>query len=233
MKNRYQLIILLAVLIYGCGDSRVSKEIEALKSKSAEERASAALHLAEIAERSQSAVPTLISLLDDPDATVRDATVKALGTIKAEGKVRDKVVNALDNIVEDTEPDVQISVLLALHSLGAKKEHLAASVKLLESKDRKIRFAAIMQIIELSPSAESAIPALIRALNDDDEGVRLHAVYALGSYKEKAAAALPALEQIAEQEEESPSGGGTGREVSLRQQVQSALKKIRGATHDH
>ena len=151
-------VSILSVLLAGCGDKNVEKEVQALKSESPEERASAALHLGKMGDKATKAAPELVKLLEDPEPKVRAAAAVALGGMKVQDE---KVVAALVVATEESPPEVQTSAMMSLQALEADSDLVQVSIRMLNSASAEVRLNATLRLIELKKKAEPAIPALM------------------------------------------------------------------------
>jgi HEAT repeat protein len=150
----------------------------------------------ELVKLKKSAVPVLISVLNDPDPHIRRNAVRTLG------KIRDpKSFSRIAGVVEDGELDVRISAIEALGEMRDPRS-IPLLVGLLENDYPQVRMEAAWALDRIGwiPDDDSrrvvfliakeqwnevlklgrfAIPFLIRALEEDHSGVRTGAVETL------------------------------------------------------
>lgn len=120
---------------------------------------------------SESAIPILLAVLEDPVPDVRWSTVKALGQIGSEA-----VIPGLLKALEDPNLDVRWSAAEALGRIGNEMA-IPRLLKALEhpvSYDRESAAEALGKI-----GSETAIPSLLTALEDSVPKVRILAAKAL------------------------------------------------------
>ncbi|MDF0673948.1 MAG: HEAT repeat domain-containing protein [Nitrospira sp.] len=154
------------------------------------------------------AVAPLVSLLRDPDRSVRDAAIEALRSIGA------PAVETVGTCL--TEPDLSIQESAsAILAAIADERVLAPLIKALHSGDWIVRMQAAKALgrvrnadaveplipllqdkvkavreeaaLALAAIGDAAIPSLLKALRHEDWLVRLHAVESLGKAKSKQA----------------------------------------------
>lgn len=151
------------------------------------------------------AVPTLIDLLRDPDATLRTAAAVALGKVQdprataalvelvrdPDDLVRWAAVQALEisgdeSVVEplihalsDEDPYLREEAIEALSRIGRERADAGLARTVIYDDDRRIRSIALEKLI--APS-EQALEAVRRALRDEDPMVRSAASSRLSSW---------------------------------------------------
>lgn len=154
------------------------------------------------------AVAPLVSLLRDPDRSVRDAAIEALRSIGA------PAVETVGNCLTEPDLSVQESASAILAAI-ADERVLAPLIKALRSDDWIVRMHATKALgrvrnaeaveplipllqdkvkavrdeatVSLAVIGDAAIPSLLKALQHEDWLVRLHAVESLGKVKSKQA----------------------------------------------
>jgi HEAT repeat protein len=103
------------------------------------------------------AIPTLIGLLDDPNANVRSSAAKALGLLGA-----DLAITELIALLRDRDDKVKLS---AIYALGILRAEVAIPQLILTLKERNLREIAVSALEEIG--SELAIPALLDFLPDE------------------------------------------------------------------
>jgi HEAT repeat protein len=150
-----------------------------LRDGSTQEKRLAARFLGELGDGAKSAVPDLITALEDEDEMVRFRAAIALGEIKA---LPEKTVEALLKLISSESSIFLNTTLAAARSVIVFKELAVPMLqKKLESLDSKDRFWAIFILGDIGSASEPAIPALQRIMNSkfEDEDVSRAAEIAL------------------------------------------------------
>ena len=137
------------------------------------------------------ALPEILKLLKDSDASVRVAAARALW--KLDPKQTATVVPVLIEGVKDQKHwAVRGRAIFVLGEIGpAAKESVPALCEALKDKYEDIRALAAISLGNMGATAKPAVPELRAALKDEDGGVREKAAKAL----EKIDKATPALLQ--------------------------------------
>jgi HEAT repeat protein len=166
---------------------------EVLSSKDADTRREAAVAIALIGHSAESAVPSLIKLMDDKSFAYRGAAAYALGKIgsKSATEALTKALDADDSMLRLTS----VWALLQLDPDNA--EYAKIAVPRLAgalSVDRpRVRREAAITLGKLGSKSSSAVKDLQKALNDEVPDVRLEAIIALA---EIGAASQPAVPDL-------------------------------------
>jgi HEAT repeat protein len=149
-------------------------------------------------------VMVLIESLEDSKAIVRQAAAEALGRIKTQD---DEAQTALRRALRKDRIEVREEAASALIAIGLKKderppnlvEDLQTAVEVLleqvrrQTDEREARAVCNRLVMQFSPRAEAALPALLRGLKEQNEMVHTLAVRALGKIGPAAQAAIPEL----------------------------------------
>lgn len=132
------------------------------------------------------AVPALISTLNNPDENIRIMTIAALGEI---GIRAAPAVPALKVFAKDQSVEVRV---VTVNALGKIRKHAVSTlIQALQDKNEEVRATARNALIKIG---KPAIPRLIDALLlYEDELLRLEVEYVLGEMGADAKQAVPAL----------------------------------------
>jgi HEAT repeat protein len=135
------------------------------------------------------AVPSLLSLLKDPDRNVRRRTALAAGNLAREVRwVLPALRTALEDVaLHDADDSVRSEAVEALLQAGPQPAtEVAALEDALHSALDVVRFHAALALGDLGPVARSAVPALIHVCSWDEElSVRVGAAMALWKIDER------------------------------------------------
>ena len=168
-----------------------------------EVRREAALALGSIGPASKQALPALIEALGDKDAMVVSGAAFALGRIGPDAKPAEASLAK-----SAASPDLLLKMVAtwAMAKIEPQNElrkqaavsQLAAA---LNSKQPRLRNAAVRGLIDLKPAPEAVLPATTAALHDADEGVAADALQVLAVLGKPA---IPALVDALKREELRP-----------------------------
>jgi HEAT repeat protein len=174
--------------------AQVSQLIEQLENPEAAQRVQAVRSLGEIGPEARSAIPRLMTLLNDQTSaesiyvTVGDSAVDTLVEIGSEA------VFELTNAVKEDDSETARAAAVALERIGPKAwPALPALIGRVNSPDVVLRHQLIDSISELDQTGETAIPVLLPMLRDHEPEIREAAASALGSYGTDSADAIDAL----------------------------------------
>jgi HEAT repeat protein len=135
------------------------------------------------ASPSLAAVPSLLSLVNDPDREVRLRVVAALGELGGElRRVLPGLRAALKEVTRnDGDPGVRAEAVRALLRTGPQPAtEIDGLVEALQSDVDVVRFHAAIALGNRGPESRPAVPALIHAsLWDEEPAVRVEAARAL------------------------------------------------------
>jgi HEAT repeat protein len=196
-------------------------------------------------------VPKLITLLDDPEAAVREVTAVSLSKLDlggnsesalirvlkqdsskgarraaamALGKIggpREQRIQALLGSLDDQDKDVRGTSSRSMSQLGAVAVPLLLDS--LKSNKSSIRELTVDSLLELGPKAQPAVDPLIGLLHSDPEGsVRFRTAGALGAIGDASPKVLEALEA-------SVAGD---KDPTVRAHAISALRALRPGVSD-
>jgi len=174
-------------LIEKVGDKKLSQWIVDLKNADPSIREEAIRAISFFGPAAAEAVPALLHLLHDPDASPRAKAIVALAFIKINEADRSRVVAALgDKVAGDNQAMVRYNAAVALGIMG--KDIKGALPGLLHGMEDQssweIRRASIAAVIEAGAAPVGPEPrvtrALLSSLEDHAAAVRLEAVVALG-----------------------------------------------------
>jgi HEAT repeat protein len=128
------------------------------------------------------AAPDVVKALEDRDAFVRWAAVRALGKMELKGDAAEKAVARLAPRLKDDSADVRTSTAVALQRYGpAARGTVPALAAAVKGNDSELRLLAISALQAIGPPAgQEAAGALVAALKADEPEVRAAAAGALG-----------------------------------------------------
>jgi HEAT repeat protein len=215
----------------GVPDRRVVATLESfLSDRSTAERCEAASNLAKMGRAAAPAVPTLLSMFDDPDDFARAAAVYALGDIAG----RQYMERLGKVLLKDLSSHVRASAAYAL-AAPSDREVVPYLVAALHDPDAEVRSAAVISLGQLGELASSAVPSLRAMLKDEglrtqyitsDVGrcvpVLFDVIDALGAMGSAARSAVPDLHVLLEEK-----GDGV-LQVETRLHAAAALIQIPG-----
>jgi stage V sporulation protein SpoVS len=114
------------------------------------------------------AVPSLVGLLYDEDARVRELAARTLREFESEAKA---ATPALTERLGDRDASVRQAAVFALQAIGPKatKAAIPALAELLRDKDRIVRIDASHALVRMGPDA---VPIVAALLHDADARVR-------------------------------------------------------------
>ncbi|MCA9240926.1 MAG: HEAT repeat domain-containing protein, partial [Planctomycetales bacterium] len=191
--RRDQLSIEQAVqVLTGMGPQIVDQLQPATASANAKERAIACLCLGALTTH----VEPIARLLQDSDAMVRGAAVRALASMEAAAA---GTLDQLQPLTGDEDPRVRAEVVEAIYAIvsshGEADQGPIAEIAMigLADDDPMVRQRAAAVLGKLDKIPESVSAALVKALNDPNPSVRAGAIGALGRSDEGARNAMPQL----------------------------------------
>ncbi len=124
------------------------------------------------------AIDSVLPLIHDPAAIVREASLVAMGRVKP--TATEGVVTLLTQALEDTDESVRQAAVVAFGEIEPGSRLLEPVVGLLRSPDATIRRAAVWALLQVDSS--QWVPALIAAGRDSDAEVRQGIVAAVGEW---------------------------------------------------
>ena len=171
-------------------------------------RATIATALGNIGPPARVALPTLLSILEQPEPAAprtmmmlpgrfdRDVRFRA-AAILAVGRIADDspdIVAALRVQIASRNPALQAAALESLAALAPDSVSVVHDLRTaLQDLDADIRIHAALAMVQMTADREGVVAALIEALTDEQPRVRTAAAVALGKIGPPARAALPAL----------------------------------------
>jgi HEAT repeat protein len=137
-------------------------------------------------------LPSLIKLLDHPNAATRAAAVAYIGVIW-ENSGDNAAPRAILRSLKDSNSGVKLSAIRALPlPRGTRYEGdqivVESLIKMIMDNEREVRIAAIQALTHIGDPR--AIAPLIALLDDHDKSVRINARFALTDFGEAAMAQL-------------------------------------------
>lgn len=179
-------------VLHSFGPPAVPVLSEALKSNSAEVRASAASALAEMGRGASAAAVPLFVLTKDASPKVQAASFRALVAIHADSE---RLRPLLQEALASKDTDVRKAGAAGLAALGgAATLGVDGLLDLLNDDNAAGRLAAIQALGQLGDKAAPAVNALVARL--DDAGLQSAVIDALGHMGAAAAPAVPKLVEI-------------------------------------
>ncbi len=165
-------------------DERISVALSkaARRDASRAVRRSAYVAMREFGLREQSDYDDFLDSLQEPDSSVRRATVAALSTI-GEGEWRiDELIESLG----DSNPDVRRSAAVALGNVSeGDKKDIDKLIETLRDSDSGVRLATIAALSTIGKGDKRVIDELIETLREPDADIRRSAAAALGDVGEE------------------------------------------------
>jgi HEAT repeat protein len=150
--------------------------LELLRDKMPEVRRMAVESLGKIGD--PQAADSVLPLIHDPAAIVREASLLAIGRMKP--TATEGVVTLLTQALEDPDESVKQAAVVAIGEIEPGSRLLEPVVGLLRSPDATIRRAAVRALLQVDSS--QWVPALITAGRDSDAEVRQGIVAAVGEW---------------------------------------------------
>ena len=124
------------------------------------------------------AVDSILPLLQDPAAVVREASVMAMGRLKP--TATEGVVALLTQALKDPVESVRQAAVVAFGEIEPGPRLLEPVVGLLRSSDATIRRAAARALLQVDSS--QSVPAFVAAGRDSDAEVRQGIVALVGEW---------------------------------------------------
>ena len=177
-------VVLSVLCLAGCvqdsppssRERTVSLLLELLRDEGPEMRRTAAESLGKIGD--PRAADSILPLIHDPAAIVREASVLAMGRVKP--TATDGVVGLLTQALEDSVESVRQAAVVAIGDIEPGSRLLQPVVGLLRSSDVTIRRTAVRALLQVDSS--QSVPALVAAGRDSDAEVRQGIVAAVGEW---------------------------------------------------
>lgn len=177
-------VVVLVLCLAGCiqdsppssSDRAVSLLLELLHDERPEMRRTAAESLGKIGD--PRAMDSILPLIQDPAAVVREASVLAIGRLKL--TATDQLVALLTQALKDPVEPVRLAAIVAIGEIEPGPQLLGPVVSLLQSSDEGVRRAAARALLQVDSSQSLAV--LIAAGCDADADVRQGIVAAVGEW---------------------------------------------------
>jgi HEAT repeat protein len=183
-RTRGVLVVFSVLCLTGCvqdsppssRERTVSFLLELLHDERPEMRRTAAESLGKIGD--PRAVDSILPLIQDPAAVVREASVLAMGRLKP--TATEGVVALLTQALEDPVESVRQAAVVAFGEIEPGPRLLEPVVGLLRSSDATIRRAAARALLQVDSS--QSVPAFVAAGRDSDAEVRQGIVALVGEW---------------------------------------------------
>jgi len=183
-RSRGFLVVLSVLCLTGCiedsppssRERTVSLLLELLHDERPEMRRTAAESLGKIGD--PRAADSILPLIQDPAAVVREASVMAMGRLKP--TATEGLVALLTQVLEDPVESVRQAAVVAIGEIEPGPRLLEPVVGLLRSSDATIRRAAVRALLQVDSS--QSVPALVAAGRDSDAEVRQGIVALVGEW---------------------------------------------------
>jgi HEAT repeat protein len=179
-------------------------------------RADAMRSVGSFGPQAASALPQLISALQDSDGQVRIAAAWAISQVAP--STNEATVKALERALSDTDPRVRSIAAVALRQIGpGAADAIPQLIACLDDPVAFVRAPAADALGAIGPAARPAVAPLSKRLLVKDEQVFVlrSMAYALGNIGPDARSAIPALEEALKM-------------VRVSYAAQSAILKIKG-----
>lgn len=150
--------------------------LEMLRDEGSETRRTAADSLGKIGD--PRVADSILPLIQDPAAVVREASVRAMGRLKP--TATDELVSLLMQALGDPVESVRQAAIVAIGEIEPGSRLLEPVVGLLRSSDTAIRRAAVRALLQVDSS--QFVPALVAAGRDSDAEVRQGIVAVVGEW---------------------------------------------------
>ena len=177
-------VVLAVLCLAGCvqdsppssRERTVSLLLELIRDEVPEMRRTAAESMGKIGD--PRAVDSILPLIHDPAAIVREASLLAMGRLKP--TATGEVVAQLTRALEDPDESVREAAVVAIGEIEPGSRLLEPVVGLLRSSDAKIRRAAVRALLQVDSS--QWVPVLVAAGRDSDAEVRQGIVAVVGEW---------------------------------------------------
>jgi len=177
-------VVLAVLCLAGCvqdsppssRERTVSLLLELIRDEVPEMRRMAAESMGKIGD--PRAVDSILPLIHDPAAIVREASLLAMGRLKP--TATGEVVAQLTRALEDPDESVREAAVVAIGEIEPGSRLLEPVVGLLRSSDAKIRRAAVRALLQVDSS--QWVPVLVAAGRDSDAEVRQGIVAVVGEW---------------------------------------------------
>ncbi len=152
--------------------------------------------IGEMGSDAKTAVPSLVSALQDSPLAIRLKAIEALTEIGASAKAAvPELRSVLNN--KDSDDDLRQAAVKALGSIGASaKAAVPDLINALNDPSEAVRIQTINALPNLGAEAKAAIPELVPTLSDSSNEVRLAAIGALARFGQDAKPTVKALAQL-------------------------------------
>ncbi|HLW67621.1 MAG TPA: HEAT repeat domain-containing protein [Gemmataceae bacterium] len=210
----------------GAGAVDVTKLINALDSRDAKDRASAAKTLGELGPDARLAIRRLVKALKDVDELTARAAAESLAKIGAPS--RDDLPQLLEAL-KDPKIEVRRYAAVAIGQIGPDASSAAKDlVEALSDDDDRVREGLVRSLGSLGPNAKAtAMPALINAFGDKDKEVRVATATAITNLLSSATADdVSTLLTVLKQKDPEASVFGARALAKLGKQAKAAIPDL-------
>jgi hypothetical protein len=137
-------------------------------------------------------IPTLIEVLNDPDAQVRDYAAYALSRFGTDAKA---AAPALEEGLKDSSVQVRVTAAMALSAIDSNTVTMTIPVlkEAITNGDPRTRYSAAIYLRNMDLGDRATIPVFVSSLTNQDRDIRIASAYSLLRYGSEAKDAAPSL----------------------------------------
>jgi len=171
-----------------------------------------------------SAVPPLLSALQDPDAKIRQKAAEALGEMESNAR---SGVPGLTLALHDSDPAVVLVSALSLRKIDPRDHAgVPALITLLSHPNPEVRAGAIVGLGEFGPDAAGAVPPLLKVWDEDPPSLRKYVARTLGLIGQDAGAAIPRLIALLNSQDQQEVAFAAEALSHLGEEAKAAIPKL-------
>lgn len=162
----------ICLLTLGCGGDRTEELITQLKDADLDIRRTAVRELADC--EGEKVATALATVVDDSDTDVRRLAINALGQRGSRAAVQ---LPSITSALKDPKLSVRLTAALAIQSIDPDN---AVFVPVLLDALRAGEGGIFLEVAEMGPDAQWAVPTLIRLLSHPETKIRRLTAFTLG-----------------------------------------------------